>query len=87
LGAGEKRFFSLGMPPTPVSRDLIRLIREISKKENASGSEGLRLIEERQSKEIEFFFQALLLLCFIKKIFYPHLAPPQACALRLDACI
>lgn len=41
----------------PVSRDLIRLIREISKKDSVGGAEGLRLIEERQSKEIEFFFQ------------------------------
>lgn len=67
---------------------MIRLIREISKKENASGSEGLRLIEERQSKEIEFFFQALLLLRLIKKKYsILTLRTSQACALRLDACI
>ena len=53
------------MPPPPlvgwmppVSRDLVRIIREINKKEARSVGEGLRMIEERQAKEVEFFLQA-----------------------------
>ena len=46
----------------PVSRDLVRIIREISKKkETLSAGEGLRVIEARQAKEVEFFLQACAL--------------------------
>lgn len=75
--------------PLPVSRELIRLIRDISKKDSAGGAEGLRLIEERQSKEIEFFFQVFTCIFsfhYQKKIIHVSRGT-QACALRLDACI
>ena len=45
----------------PVSRDLVRIIREINKKEARSAGEGLRMIEERQAREVEFFLQACVL--------------------------
>ena len=45
----------------PLSRDLVRMIREISKKDALGLGEGLRAIEERQAKEIEFFLQACAL--------------------------
>lgn len=45
----------------PLSRDLVRMIREMSKKENLGLAEGLRVVEERQSKEIEFYLQACAL--------------------------
>jgi len=44
-----------------VSRDLVRMIREMSKKDALGLGEGLRAIEERQAKEIEFFLQACAL--------------------------
>lgn len=45
----------------PLSRDLVRMIREISKKDALTLGEGLRAIEERQAKEIEFYLQACAL--------------------------
>ena len=45
----------------PLSRDLVRMIREMSKKDALGLGEGLRAIEERQAKEIEFFLQACAL--------------------------
>jgi hypothetical protein len=45
----------------PLSRDLVRMIREISKKDALGLGEGLKAIEERQAKEIEFFLQACAL--------------------------
>ena len=44
-----------------MSRDLVRMIREMSKKDALGLGEGLRAIEERQAKEIEFFLQACAL--------------------------
>jgi hypothetical protein len=53
------------MPPPgsskPLSRDLVRMIREMSKKDALGVADGLRAIEERQAKEIEFFLQACAL--------------------------
>ena len=53
------------MPPRrearPLSRDLVRMIREISKKETQGLAEGLRVVEERQAREIEFYLQACAL--------------------------
>jgi hypothetical protein len=37
------------------------MIREISKKDALSLGDGLRAIEERQAREIEFFLQACAL--------------------------
>jgi hypothetical protein len=37
------------------------MIREISKKDALSLADGLRAIEERQAREIEFFLQACAL--------------------------
>lgn len=48
-------------PSRPLSRDLVRMIREISKKDALSLGDGLRAIEERQAREIEFFLQACAL--------------------------
>jgi hypothetical protein len=48
-------------PSRPLSRDLVRMIREISKKDALSLADGLRAIEERQAREIEFFLQACAL--------------------------
>ena len=45
----------------PLSRDLGRMIREISKNDVQGLAEGLRVIEERQAKEIEFYLQACAL--------------------------
>jgi hypothetical protein len=45
----------------PVSRDLVRIIREINKRESGSVGEALRAIEARQAKEVEFFLQACAL--------------------------
>ena len=40
---------------------VVRMIREVSKKETQGLAEGLRVVEERQAKEIEFFLQACAL--------------------------
>jgi hypothetical protein len=45
----------------PLSRDLVRMIRELSKNDAQGLGEGLRAIEERQAKEIEFYLQACAL--------------------------
>ena len=45
----------------PLSRDLVRMIREMSKKDALVLGGGLRAIEERQAREIEFFLQACAL--------------------------
>ena len=45
----------------PLSRALVRMIREISKNDALTPAEGLRAIEERQAKEIEFYLQACAL--------------------------
>ena len=44
-----------------LSRDLVRMIREISKKDAQGLAEGLRVIEERQAKEIEIYLHACAL--------------------------
>ena len=50
------------MPPSaPVSRDLVRIIREVSRREVQNLTEGLKQIEERQAREVEFFLQACAL--------------------------
>ena len=49
------------MSQRPVSRDLVKMIRDISKKEVQGVAEGLRAIEERQAKEIEFYLRACAL--------------------------
>jgi len=54
----------LGMKPDtgrPLSRALVRMIRDISKNEVLTPAEGLRAIEERQAREIEFFLHACAL--------------------------
>ena len=45
----------------PISRDLVKMIRDISKKDARGLADGLRAIEERQSKEIEFYLRACAL--------------------------
>lgn len=45
----------------PLSRDLVRMIRDISKNDARDLAEGLKAVEERQSKEIEFYLQACAL--------------------------
>lgn len=63
--SGGARALPLRMPqrqaPRTLSRDLVRMIREISKKDAQGLGEGLRVIEERQAKEIEFFLHACAL--------------------------
>ena len=46
---------------TELSRDLVRMIRDMSKKEAQGAAEGLRAIEERQAREIEFYLRACAL--------------------------
>lgn len=46
---------------TPISRDLVRIIREVSKSENAPLCDNLRVIEERQAREVEFYLRACAL--------------------------
>ena len=45
----------------PISRDLVKMIRDIIKKDARGLADGLRAIEERQSKEIEFYLRACAL--------------------------
>jgi hypothetical protein len=49
--------------PTPVSRELVRLIRESSKLESpqASLAEHIRVVDEKQAQAIEFYFRACAL--------------------------
>jgi hypothetical protein len=43
---------------TPVSRDLTRIIKEASKLEMGTLSEHVKEIENRQGREIEYYFRA-----------------------------
>lgn len=63
LVRGQPQVNSMPSKPSarPLSRDLVRMIREMSKKDALGLGEGLRAIEERQAKEIEFFLQACAL--------------------------
>ena len=49
--------------PTPVSRELVRLIRESSKLNSpqASLTEHVRAVDEKQAQAIEFYFRACAL--------------------------
>lgn len=49
--------------PTPVSRELVRLIRESSKLDNpqASLSEHLRAVDAKQAQAMEFYIRACVL--------------------------
>lgn len=61
------------MPPSttlPVSRDLVRIIRESSKLEGGGGaslSDHLRAIDARQVQAVEFYFRA----CALRLTQYP----------------
>lgn len=46
---------------TPISRDLVRIIREVSRSDKASLCDNLRVIEERQAREVEFYLRACAL--------------------------
>jgi hypothetical protein len=46
---------------TPVSRDLTRIIKEASKLEVGTLSEHVKEIENRQAREIEYYFRACVL--------------------------
>lgn len=43
---------------TPVSRDLVRIIREVSRSESRVLSDNIRVIEERQANEVEFYLRS-----------------------------
>jgi hypothetical protein len=54
------------MPPPvhfPVSRDLVRIIRESSKLEpaNATLNDHLKVVEDRQARAVEFYLRACAL--------------------------
>ena len=42
----------------PISRDLVRIIREVSRVESRGLCDSIRAIEERQASEVEFFLRA-----------------------------
>ena len=47
------------MPPRPtISRDLVRIIREVSRVESKGLCDSIRTIEERQAGEVEFYLRA-----------------------------
>jgi hypothetical protein len=48
--------------PLPISRDLMRIVRESSRLEGACGvTEHVRAVEARQAKAIEFYLRACAL--------------------------
>jgi hypothetical protein len=52
------------MPPLPVSRDLVRIIRESSRLEGPHQltlTEHLKAVDERQAKAVEFYLRACAL--------------------------
>jgi hypothetical protein len=50
-------------PPMPVSRDLVRIVRESSRLEgaNLSLNDHVRAVEARQAKALEFYLRACAL--------------------------
>ena len=50
-------------PPMPVSRDLVRIVRESSRLEgaNLTLNDHMRAVEARQAKAVEFYLRACAL--------------------------